>query len=196
MQRSLLLRGLGIAYLSAFGSLAVQLDGLIGSRGILPAAEYLDRVGQALGAGPETYWQLPTVLWLDASDRALHALCWGGLALAALLVAGILPGPCLALLWLSYLSLAVAGQVFLNYQWDALLLESGLLALLLTPWGVRLGRAGDAPWAFAVWLFRWLVFRLMFLSGAVKLTSGDPVWRAWRALDYHYQTQPLPTWTS
>src|SRR5213080_3852338 len=97
--RSILLRGLGIAYLSAFGSLAVQLDGLIGSRGILPAAEYLDRVGQALGTGAWTYWQFPTVLWLGASDQSLHALCWGGLALAALLVAGILPGPCLTLLW-------------------------------------------------------------------------------------------------
>ena len=68
--------------------------------------------------------------------------------------------------------------------------------MLLTPWGSRLGRARDEPWRFAVWLFRWLVFRLMFLSGVVKLTSGDPVWRAWQALDYHYQTQPLPTWTS
>jgi hypothetical protein len=161
------------------------------------------------------------LLWLDASDRALHVLCWGGLALAALLIAGLLPGLCLALLWLFYLSLAVAGQEFLNYQWDALLLEAGLLAVLLTPWGLRLDRAAGAPggfavWlfrssgldvgkrprdagapgGFAVWLFRWLVFRLMFLSGAVKLTSGDPVWRAWTALDYHYWTQPLPAWTS
>src|SRR5205823_14358672 len=102
--RSILLRGLGIAYLSAFGSLAVQLDGLIGSRGILPAAESLDVVGRVLGTGPETYWQYPTVLWLGASDRALHALCWGGVALSVLLVAGILPGACLMLLWLSYLS--------------------------------------------------------------------------------------------
>ena len=113
-----------------------------------------------------------------------------------LLIAGILPGPCLALLWLFYLSLTVAGQDFLSFQWDILLLESGLLALLLTPWGWRLGRASDEPGRFAVWLFRWLVFRLMFLSGVVKLTSGDPVWWSWRALEYHYQTQPLPTWTS
>jgi hypothetical protein len=196
LTRSLLLRGLGVAYLAAFLSLAVQLDGLIGSRGILPAAEYLQRARAVLGAGPAAYWRLPTLLWLDASDQALHALCWGGAALAALLIAGILPGLCLALLWLSYLSLTVAGQVFLQYQWDSLQLESGLLALLLTPWGLRLDRAEDSPWAFSIWLFRWLVFRLMFLSGVVKLTSGDPVWRAWTALEYHYQTQPLPAWTS
>jgi hypothetical protein len=194
--RSALLRGLGLVYLAAFGSLAVQLDGLIGSRGILPAAEYFDHVGRLLGRTPETYAQLPSVFWLDASDRALHAVCWGGVGLSVLLIAGILPGLCLALLWAFYLSLAVAGQVFLSFQWDTLLLESGLLALLLTPWGWRLDRARDEPWIFSVWLFRWLVFRLMFESGVVKLTSGDPVWLSWRALDYHYYTQPLPTWTS
>ena len=196
LTRSALLRGLGVVYVSAFGSLAVQLDGLIGSRGILPAAEFLDRAGQVLGTGPATYWRLPTLFWLDASDRALHGVCWGGLGLGVLVIAGILPGPCLALLWLFYLSLTVAGQVFLGYQWDSLLLEAGLLALLLTPWCLRLDRSSDLPGPFAVWMFRWLVFRLMFQSGVVKLTSGDPVWWTWKALDYHYQTQPLPTWTS
>jgi hypothetical protein len=194
--RSIWLRGLGVVYLSAFASLAVQLDGLIGSQGILPAAAYLERAGRFLGPGPATYWRLPTLLWLDASDRALHALCWGGVALSVPLIVGILPGLCLVLLWVFYLSLTVAGQVFLGYQWDGLLLESGLLAVLLTPWGLRLGRAGDEPWRFAVWLVRWLVFRLMFLSGVVKLASGDPAWWAWRALDVHYETQPLATWTS
>jgi lipase maturation factor 1 len=194
--RSILLRGLGVVYLSAFGSLAVQLDGLIGSHGILPAAEYLDRAVRFFETKASAYRQLPTLLWLDASDRALHALCWGGLGLSLLMIAGFLPGPCLALLWVFYLSLTVAGQDFLSFQWDMLLLESGLLALLLAPWGWRLGRARDEPARFAVWLFRWLVFRLMFLSGVVKLTSGDPVWLSWRALDYHYWTQPLPAWTS
>jgi hypothetical protein len=194
--RSILLRGLGLIYLSAFGSLAVQLDGLIGSRGILPAAEFLQRAAGVLGTGASTYWQLPTLFWINASDRALHAICWGGVVLSVLLVAGFLPGACLVLLWIAYLSLTVTGQDFLSFQWDILLLESGLLAILLTPWGWRLGRDGDEPGRFAVWLFRWLVFRLTFLSGVVKLTAGDPTWLSWRALEYHYQTQPLPTWTS
>src|SRR5262249_50097014 len=141
--RSLLLRGLGLIYLSAFGSLAVQLDGLIGSRGILPAAEFLDRAGRLLGRGPFTYWQLPTWVWINASDPALRATCWGGVVLGVLLVAGFLPGPCLAMLWLAYLSLTVAGHEFLSFQWDTLLLESGLLAILLTPWSWRLGRDED-----------------------------------------------------
>ena len=136
------------------------------------------------------------MFWLDASDRALHGLCWGGVALSVLLIAGFLPGPCLALLWVFYLSLTVVGQDFLSFQWDILLLESGPAGGAADALGMAARPASDEPWRFAVWLFRWLVFRLMFLSGVVKLTSGDPIWLAWTALDYHYQTQPLPTWTS
>ena len=65
---------------------------------------------------------------------ALHAVCWSGIALGMSLFFGVLPGLCVVLLWLFYLSLAVVGQVFLGYQWDSLLLEAGLLAVLLTPW--------------------------------------------------------------
>jgi hypothetical protein len=190
------LRGLGLVYLCAFGSLAVQLDGLIGSRGILPAREFLEGAGRMLGSGPAAYLRLPTVFWLDASDGALRAVCWAGIAMSVALVVGLMPGLCAVFLWVFYLSLTVVGQVFLGYQWDSLLLETGLLAVLLAPWGTRLSRAGDQPWWFAVWLVRWLAFRLMFLSGVVKLASHDPTWRDWSALLYHYYTQPLPTWTS
>ena len=178
--RAIFLRGLGVVYLAAFASLAVQVDGLIGSRGILPAAEFLDAVGPILGN--RRYGQLPTVLWLGCSDRALHLLCWGGVAASALLVAGVLPRVCLMALWLGYLSLMAVGQPFLGYQWDTLLLEAGLLGILFAPWSLWLGWARREPSLVVVWLIRWLVFRLMFESGVVKLTSGDPTWRAWDAL--------------
>ncbi len=135
LTRSVLLRGLGLVYASAFASLAVQLDGLIGSRGILPAAEFLDRAGRILGRGPATFWRLPTLFWLDASDPALHVVCWGGVVLGVLVVGGFLPGVSLALLWLFYLSLTVAGQVFLGYQWDSLLLEAGSAGAAADPVG-------------------------------------------------------------
>jgi hypothetical protein len=194
--RAALIRGLGLVYVSAFGSLAVQVDGLIGSQGILPAAEFFDQAGRSLGPGLSRYWILPSLLWMNASDHMLHLLCWGGALVAAGLIVGVLPGLFLLLLWLFYLSLTVAGRVFLGYQWDALLLEAGFLGILLAPWGLWLHKARDEPWWVAIGLFRWLVFRLMFLSGVVKLASGDVAWRAWTALSYHYQTQPLPTWTS
>jgi lipase maturation factor 1 len=196
LTRALFLRGLALVYLAAFGSLAVQLDGLIGSRGILPAAEFLERSRPLLGTWPVACWRVPTVFWLDASDTSLHAVCWVGLVLSVGLLFGFFPGGCAVLLWLFYLSFAAVDQVFLGYQWDSLLLETGLLAVLIAPWGVRLSRSNDQPWWFTIWLVRWLGFRLMFLSGVVKLASGDPTWRNWTALEIHYQTQPIPTWTS
>jgi predicted DCC family thiol-disulfide oxidoreductase YuxK len=192
--RAIVLRGLGLVYLAAFASLAVQVDGLIGRRGILPAAELLDAIGGR--SGPQRYWMVPTLLWLDASDRALHALCWGGMALAVALVVGAWPRGCLAGLWLAYLSLVVVSDPFLGYQWDSLLLEAGLLGVLLAPGGLWLARARGEPSRAVVGLVRWLLFRLMFLAGVVKLASGDRTWWAWEAMRYHYETQPLPTWTS
>ena len=192
--RSIFVRGMGLAYLAAFLSLGGQVDGLMGSRGIAPAAQFLDRVGQVLGG--ERYRLVPTVLWLDPSDRALHLLCWGGVALGGLVLAGFLAGECLTLLWIGYLSLVSVGTPFLGFQWDSLLLEAGFLTILIAPWGLRLDRASRGPGLGSILLVRWLVFRLMLLAGVVKLASGDPAWSAWEAMRYHYETQPLPTWTS
>jgi len=114
-----------------------------------------------------------------------------------LLILDIAPKLVLGLLWLIYLSLAVAGQIFLNFQWDALLLETGLLALFYAPagWWPRLA-AGSEPPPIARWLLWLLLWKLMLLSGVTKLLSGDPTWRDLSAMTYHYQTQPLPFWSS
>jgi hypothetical protein len=192
--RAIFLRGLALVYLAAFVSLVVQLDGLFGSRGILPAREFLDAVRPMLGQ--ERYLRLPTVFWLDASDRALHLVCWGGVVASAACAVGVVPRVCLGLLWVGYLSLMGVGQPFLGYQWDTLLLETGFLAILFAPGSLWLDQARREPAPLAVWLLRWLLFRLMLESGVVKLTSGDPAWRALQALAYHYETQPLPPWTS
>ena len=192
LTRSILLRGLGVTYMAAFASMAVQVDGLIGSHGILPVADYLERARQRARPRPSDL--------LAATDFALAQLVRSGTArpllgrfLTRLLrcFAGLLPGLSAILLWLSYLSIVVAGQIFLGYQWDSLLLEAGFLAVLIAPWRIRLGVRTDQPWWFAVWLLRWLVFRLMFQSGVVKLASHDPNWWSLSALDFHYETQPL-----
>lgn len=192
--RSVFLRMLGLVYLAAFASLGVQVLGLIGHDGILPAADFLRDVKRGLGSS--AYWQLPTVFWIDASDGMLDLVCWGGVVVAALLAAGVAPLVCAIVLWVGYLSLTVVGQEFLGFQWDALLLETGLLAIFLSPRSLWLKESLPEPHHAWIWLLRWLVFRIMFLSGLVKLTSGDANWRTWRALRYHYETQPLPTWTS
>ncbi|HEX5138951.1 MAG TPA: lipase maturation factor family protein [Planctomycetota bacterium] len=189
--RGLFLTGLGVVYLCAFVSLWVQIHGLIGEHGIAPAGDTLDWVEQRGGG----LLRFPTLLWLGWGDRALDLLCGGGGALSVSLILGFARLPCLVLLWAFYLSLFRAGLMFTSFQWDTLLLESGFLAIFLapwnpTPWGAR-GRS--APF-LAIWAQRYLIFRLMFASGVVKITAGDRAW--WpdlTALSYHYRTQPLPT---
>ncbi len=203
--RWLFLRVLGLAWLAAFVSLWVQVEGLLGERGILPAAGHLRRVRDAEGP---SLLRTPTVFWLGAGDGALHAACAVGTVLALLLAAGVAPAPCLAGLWALYLSFAAVGRVFLSYQWDVLLLEASFLGLVLAPWSLLPGGAaagiaglppGPAPGGVppvALLLAWWLLFRLFFQSGVGKLTSGDPSWRDLTALRYHWWTQPLPVWTA
>src|SRR5438105_4383017 len=188
--RRLFLRLLGVVYLIAFASLGVQITGLVGAHGILPIGELLARARTS--AGVEAFHALPTLLWLSSGDAMLLFLCWGGAALSLLLIAGVIPVVTSALLWMFYLSLTVAGQVFLEFQWDMLLLEAGLLACLYAPL-----RSPDAePNPIVRWVLWGLAFKLTFLSGITKLASGDPTWAGWTAMTYHYWTQPLPAWTS
>jgi hypothetical protein len=193
LTRWVFLRLLGVVYLAAFVSLGAQVRGLIGDEGILPVGEYLDAVQQQIGI--KAYWRLPTLLWLDHGDGALVGMCWAGAAASLLLIAGIAPAACLIVLLALYQSLVLGGQTFLGYQWDTLLLETGVPAILIAPWKLR-DRVADAPPppVAAVWLLWWLLFRLMFSSGIVKLTSGDPLWRELTAVAIHYESQPLPTW--
>ena len=87
--RWLFLRGLGCIYLIAFLSLWVQIHGLVGSNGILPAEQYLEAVRQQLGS--VGYYFVPTLFWLNASDACLNFLCAGGVLLSFVLIAGFVP---------------------------------------------------------------------------------------------------------
>jgi predicted DCC family thiol-disulfide oxidoreductase YuxK len=198
LTRWIFLRVLGVVYLVAFVSLWTQSSGLIGHDGILPTDQFMSAVKQqcdARGIGLERFHLLPTLCWFDSSDSFLNFQCAAGTALAILLIAGIAPAPCLALLWLVYLSLATVGRDFLGFQWDNLLLEAGFLAIFFAPLRLlpRLSREAPPP-RVVLWLLRLLLFKLMFSSGCVKLLNGDPNWRNLTALTFHYQTQPLPTW--
>ena len=126
----LFLRAIGLIYLAAFVSFGVQAMGLIGSHGILPLPEFIDAIRSKFGA--ERYWLFPMVFWLSWGDSAIQAACWAGAALSLLLVFNVLPRLSLLLLYVLYLSLFYAGQDFMTFQWDLLLLEAGFLALLLS----------------------------------------------------------------
>ncbi|MBZ5634965.1 MAG: lipase maturation factor family protein [Acidobacteriia bacterium] len=179
----LFLRLLAAIYIVAFASLAVQMTGLLGEHGISPAHEFFERVGTNLGW--MRWWAAPSLFWWNSTDLVLAGAAWAGVALGAVLLAGYLERLALVLLYVLYLSFSLAGQEFLSFQWDALLLETGFLAIFF-------GHTRTTQKTIA-WLYRWLAFRLYFLSGLVKLASGDPTWRSLSALDFHYWTQPLPT---
>jgi len=210
------LRMLGLVYLIAFVSLWIQVDGLVGGNGMSPVSQFLPAVQQQIGL--DAYFLLPTLCWFDSSNAFLHFLCGGGVVLSLLLIFGVAPALLLVVLFVFYLSLTIAGQVFLNFQWDVLLLETGFLSIFLAPWRLwprdlllwpESATPGTATSAIAspvsragLFLLKFLLFKLMLMSGVVKLTSGDDSWgwlnhsfhwSALTALDYHYWSQPLPT---
>jgi hypothetical protein len=191
LSRRLFLAGIAATYLAAFASLGVQVLGLFGAQGIAPLGATLEALGLEL-----TGWErlrVPTLFWLGSSDLLLRAGCAAGLLASALALAGFVPRAALLAAWVLYLSFTAAGSPFLSFQWDVLLLEAGLLAVLFAPGGLRpFGRGEGEPSSLVHALILALLFKLMVLSGAVKLTSGDDSWKDGSALDFHYWTQPLP----
>jgi len=191
--RSISLRLIGLIYLLAFASWLPQVRGLIGSQGLLPANTLLGRALEQFGA--RAYFLFPSFAWLHPTDRFLEILTAAGVAISIPVIFGIASGPCLLLLWALYLSQVSIGGDFMAFQWDILLLEAGFLAVFFaaweSPWNLR-KQQSRPPSSALVWLFRWLVFRLFFLSAVVKIQSGDPTWRNLTALSFHYETQPLP----
>ena len=176
----LMIRGIGFAALCAFVSWWWQAAALVGSHGIEPVANYFAAARAQLG--PSGWLRMPSLYWLSSSDSMTTALCAAGTVASALMLARVWPTLAALVAYICYLSLIYGGGVFLEFQWDILLVEALMIAAVL---GVQ-PRVG-------IWLARLLVFRFMLLSGAVKLVSGDPTWRDLTALDYHFETQPLPT---
>lgn len=176
---ALFLRLLGVIYLIAFVSIGPQIEGLVGSQGILPFSQELAYLKTLPGF--EQYLMTPTLFWFDSSDWALKAATAAGIAAALLIIANLWTRTALIAAFALYLSIYHAGQLFLNFQWDGLLLEAGFLAIFLSP-GSRI----------IILLLRWLLFRLRFMSGIAKLTMHDPTWSGLTALNYYFEVQPLP----
>lgn len=186
--REVFTRGLGVVYALAFLSLGAQILGLYGSEGILPMADILAAIRAETGVS--RYWSWPTVFWIDARDEVLRGVCAAGVALGMLVAAGRWVRPGLFVLWGLYLSVCSVGLVFMSFQWDALLLGAGFLAVFFAA-----GRPGSFPLVAlgGSALLRVLAVQLFFFSGTAKLMSGDPAWWDGTALLHHFETQPLPT---
>ncbi|MFD8565280.1 lipase maturation factor family protein [Streptomyces sp. NPDC059639] len=175
-------RGLAALYLVAFAGAAHQFRALIGERGMLPVPRFLERV---------PWRRAPTVFRLCFSDRFFAGCAWGGAAVAAALLAGVdglLPLWGAMALWLVpwalYLSIVNVGQAWYGFGWESLLLEVGFLAVFL-------GNDDVAPPVLVLFLLRWVLFRLEFGAGLIKL-RGDACWRKLTCLYFHHETQPMP----
>ncbi|MER5946405.1 lipase maturation factor family protein [Streptomyces sp. NPDC001904] len=180
--RLVLQRGLAALYLVAFAGAAFQFRALIGERGMLPVPRFLDRV---------PWRRAPTLFRLHFSDRFFAGCAWSGAAVAAALLAGadgLLPLWGAMALWLVpwalYLSIVNVGQVWYGFGWESLLLEVGFLAVFL-------GNDEVAPPVLVLFLLRWVLFRLEFGAGLIKL-RGDACWRRLTCLYFHHETQPMP----
>ena len=191
-------RTLGFVTLIAFLSYWNQADALIGTNGINPWTEDLEKIEALTERNPELskFSLRPTLFWFPVFSN--HHLLFGLGALSAIsLSLGFLPFVSALLSYIFYLSLMVVGEPFLSFQWDILLTETLLLSLPFLP-TVRFHRFGSKV-HFSKWarvLIVALLAKLMLESGIVKFTSfagdGSNSWRDLTALDFHYWTQPLP----
>ncbi|MBX6371290.1 MAG: lipase maturation factor family protein [Acidothermus sp.] len=180
--RAVLQHGIAALYVIAFLSGFAQFPALLGERGLLPVPRYLRLV---------SWRRAPSLFHWRYSDRLLRAVTLSGAAIGILLVVGLPQlgppwAPMLAflLMWALYLSIVNVGQIFYAFGWESLLLEAGFFAAFL-------GSDAVAPPAPVVYLLRWLVFRVEFGAGMIKM-RGDPCWRDFTCLYYHHETQPMP----
>jgi hypothetical protein len=182
LARMLFQRSLAAVYLVAFVVAANQYRALLGEHGLTPVHRYLRHV---------SFRRAPSIFHLHHSDGFFLGVAWCGAALALATVAGLtdavpLPAAMLVwvVLWLLYQSIVNVGQTWYAFGWESLLLETGFLAIFL-------GNADTAPPVLVLYLLRWLLFRLEFGAGLIKL-RGDRCWRDLTCLQYHHETQPMP----
>jgi hypothetical protein len=176
-------RALGVIYFVAFLVAANQFRPLLGDNGLLPVPLFLSR--------GVSFLQAPSLFHLGYSDQRLLAAAWFGIVLSVAVVVGLpdVAPPWVAILvwlalWVLYQSIVNVGQIFYSFGWETLLLEAGFLAIFL-------GAGATVPAWPLILLFRWLVFRVEFGAGMIKL-RGDPCWRDLTCLYFHHETQPMP----
>jgi hypothetical protein len=191
LARFLILRLLGLVYFTGFLILMNQGPALLGSEGLLPLAEFIPRAVERVGSNSAAFAALPSVFWFGHSDALMTGLAWLGAMLSLLVLLGLTNAVVMALLWALYMSFVHVGQEWYGYGWEIQLVETGFLAIFLCPVDTLGPFPARRPAPIVVWLFRWLIFRIMIGAGLIKI-RGDECWRNLTCLDYYYETQPNP----
>ncbi len=180
--RQVLQRGVAALAFVAFLSTLNQFRPLLGEGGLLPVPELL-RIARRLRG--------PTLFRWGYTDRRLVAIAVTGMVLAASVVLGLpqlgppfVPMLVFLALWILYLSIVNVGQTFYGFGWEMLLCEALFTIAFL-------GSNDQPPPITIVVLVWWLVFRLEFGAGMIKIRGGRE-WRDLTALMYHHETQPMP----
>ena len=201
LTRNFLLCGVSLSSCAAFLSAYFQLAGLVGENGLIPLSNtlitlrsYLDGKEKDVGwfhlDGPMTFMLRFVFEKFSISgrpERQISTLVLIDVVIS--LISAIYPHPVLfAYMYISYYSIKRVGGRFFNFQWDALLLETLFISVLLS-------MAYDTQTtAMCMWAMKALLFRLMFGSGVVKLFSRDESWNvSFTAMAFHFLTQPLPS---
>ncbi|XP_074660631.1 lipase maturation factor 2-like isoform X2 [Tubulanus polymorphus] len=201
LTRDLYLWAMSVVYLFAFASLYVQIPGLYGENGILPVHLKVPKPPKDFNdfmQNHPTLMSLMPKLGLEP-ETGMDLLCLIGILFSFIMLIAKSFRECVGfvILWVLYFSLYQVGQTFLYFQWDSLILEAGFLTILIAPMNLKLGRFSCSYYhhhdSITMWLVKWLLFRLMFASGVVKLTSGCPTWWGLTALLHHYESQCIPT---
>ncbi len=189
--RFVVLRLLGLVYLMAFLTLVWQGPALLGPRGLQPIGSYLADVTAEAGSRAAAFWQLPSIFWWRSSDAALRVAGAAGVVLSLGVMAGYANAIVLAGLCALQISIINVGQTFYGFGWELQLVETGFLCIFLCPLFDGRPFPRRPPPRAVIWLLRWLAMRIMWGAGLIKL-RGDPCWRDFTCLDFHFETQPIP----
>lgn len=192
--RWLVLRAVGLVYMIIFSGILQEYPALIGPEGLAPLPDLMATLRDTYPNLAAAIWQAPTLFWFSTHPVMPGMLAWTGLAAAIALTLNFWPRLTLFTCWLMLVSFARGWLVFSDPQVDWLMLEVALLCIPFAPAGYRPGLgATSSPRPIAVFMVRWLLFRVMFETGLAKLLSGEVRWFDFTAMDVLYETAPCPT---
>ena len=192
--RWLVLRAVGLVYILVFAGILEEGQALVGPRGLIPLASFFADLHARFPSAIAAFIQAPSLFWLGTGAGMITTLAWLGLLAAVALVLNLWPRMALFACWAILLSFVTAWGVWSGSQVDQLMLETALLCIAFAPAGFRPGLgASSPPRPVAMFMVRWLLFRVMLENGLVKVISGDPRWRDFTAMDVLYETSPFPT---